>query len=305
MKPASSAEMHLAAGQCCSRLAGLLQGPPSSGIVHSVFSSSVNLEMEGRLVTLLRQDRPLYPWSVRLCTDHLPPFREGMAFTAGPEGFYFPELRLLISLQKAHRTDCSLFSLADPLFVPGAEQIALLRDTILRHGKPEGFAPLLGLLEEQAIPFPSNLYADYAAKKLPLFFAAVAAGDIPAAAGAAWNITGCGIGLTPSADDFLCGVMTALLATAIAKGEAKKILPLTRTIAAKAAPRTNRISGTFLLEAGEGLLSEDVLRLIRHLYSCVLSQGLAASAINVIAFGETSGTDILTGIYFGQKIYPN
>lgn len=305
MKSASSAEMHLAAGQCCSRLAGLLQGPPSSGIVHSVFSSSVNLEMEGRLVTLLRQDRPLYPWSARLMTDHFPPFREGMAFTAGPEGLYFPALRLLIPLREASRTDCSLFSLADPLFVPTAEQTAVLRETIIRHGKPEGFAPLLGLLEEQAIPFPSNLYADYAAKKLPLFFAAVSAGDIPAAAGAAWAITGCGIGLTPSADDFLCGVMTALLATAIAKGEAEKVLPLTRTIAAKAAPRTNRISGTFLSEAGEGLLSEDVLRLIQTLYSCVLSQGLAASAMNVIAFGETSGTDILTGIYFGQKIYPN
>lgn len=305
MKSASSIEGRLSAGQCCSRLADFLQGPPSSGIVHSVFCSSVNLEAEGHLITLLRQDRPLYPWSARLCTDRLPPFREGMAFTAGPEGFYFAELRLLVSLQEAHRTDCSLFSLPDPLFVPGAEQIGLLRETIVRHGKPEGFAPLLGILAQQEVPFPSNLYADYAAKKLPLFFAAVSAGDIPAAAQAAWAITGCGIGLTPSADDFLCGVMTALLATAIAKGEAEKVLPLTRAIAAKAASRTNRISGTFLSEAGEGLLSEDVLRLIQTLYSCVLSQGLAASAMNVIAFGETSGTDILTGIYFGQKIYPN
>lgn len=305
MKSVSSIDFCPAAVECCSRLADALQSAPCSGTVHSVFRSSVNLEAGGQLITLLRQDRPLYPWSVRLAAGALPPFREGMPFTADADGFLFPTLRCFIPLRDAPRTDCSLFSLAEPLFVPAAEQIAALRECIIRHGKPEGFAPLLALLEEQELHFPSNLYADHAAKKLPALFTAVAARDLPAAAEAAWSITGCGIGLTPSADDFLCGVMAALLATAYAKGEAEKLLPLTRAMAARAAPRTNRISGTFLLEAGEGLLSRDVLLLIQALYSRVLSQGLVASAINVIAFGETSGTDILTGIYFGQNIYPN
>ena len=122
---------------------------------------------------------------------------------------------------------------------------------------------------------------------------------------AAYSIAGCGIGLTPSADDFLCGVMASVLASAIARGEQNEWLPLTAAMAERAAPRTNLISAAFLRQAAAGQLSSDVLTLIRTLYSSVLSLRLPSAAMNVIAFGETSGTDILTGIYFGQKNYPN
>jgi len=125
------------------------------------------------------------------------------------------------------------------------------------------------------------------------------------AAEAAYSIAGCGIGLTPSADDFLCGVMASVLASAIARGEQNEWLPLTAAMAERTAPRTNLISAAFLRQAAAGQLSSDVLTLIRTLYSSVLSLRLPSAAMNVIAFGETSGTDILTGIYFGQKNYPN
>ena len=126
-----------------------------------------------------------------------------------------------------------------------------------------------------------------------------------AAAEAAYSIAGCGIGLTPSADDFLCGVMAALLASALACGQARDWLPLTDAMARRAAPRTNLISAAFLRQAACGQLSSDVLSFIQTLYSRVLSLRLPSAAMNVIAFGETSGTDILTGIYLGQKNFPN
>ena len=99
--------------------------------------------------------------------------------------------------------------------------------------------------------------------------------------------------------------MTALLASALVCGQERDWLPLTDAMARRAAPRTNLISAAFLRQAACGQLSSDVLSFIQTLYSRVLSLRLPSAAMNVIAFGETSGTDILTGIYLGQKNFPN
>ena len=99
--------------------------------------------------------------------------------------------------------------------------------------------------------------------------------------------------------------MASVLACAITHGEQNNWLPLTAAMAQRAGTRTNLISAAFLRQAACGQLSSDVLTLVRTFYSSVLSLRLPSAAMNVIAFGETSGTDILTGIYFGQKIYPN
>ena len=99
--------------------------------------------------------------------------------------------------------------------------------------------------------------------------------------------------------------MASVLASAIARGEQNKWLPITAAMAERAAPRTNLISAAFLRQAACGQLSSDVLSFIQTLYSRVLSLRLPSAAMNVIAFGETSGTDILTGIYLGQKNFPN
>lgn len=218
----------------------------------------------------------------------------------------FPILGRIYSIEKAKSTDLTLASLEGQLAVPPVERWQELRKIIVTDGKTDGFAPLLCLLEkENDCSITSNLYADYAAQKIPALFAAIRANDPVKAGEAAYSIAGCGIGLTPSADDFLCGVMTVLKAISIARKEAARLDPLIRSIADSASPRTNLVSATFLGEAAQGLLSRDVRQLIQSLFSSVLSQSIKPSAMNVIAFGETSGTDILTGIYFGQKIYPN
>lgn len=277
---------------------------PHSGTVHSVFTSAVNLLADGQLITLLAEHRPLYPFSVRLCGEALPALAAGTPCTLTENEIAFPEAGAVIRLQSAKETDLSLYGIRDALTAPAADMAPALRRAIITHGKADGFAPLLGLLEDEALPFSSNPYADFAAKRIPALLQAVRKNNPATAAEAAYNIAGCGIGLTPSADDFLCGFIAALLANALADGGIEQAQALAAAMAEKAAERTNLISGTFLREAAMGLFSEDVLILIQTLYSSVLSQKLLPSVMNVIAFGETSGTDILTGIYFGQKIHP-
>ena len=298
MKSTSTAEAISA------QLLDLLPQQPEPAAVHSVFRTSANLLYQGQLVTLLDDTRPLYPCAVRLGGPLL-------VLTAGEpvllcrEHILFPRSGFTVTLDRAQVTSLSLLSPPSTLQQPHPAAAEALRETILTRGKPEGFAPLLTMLEASPSPLPDNPYVRYAADRIPALFAALRQRDAEAAAEAAYSIAGCGIGLTPSADDFLCGVMASVLASAIARGEQNKWLPITAAMAKRAAPRTNLISAAFLRQAACGQLSSDVLTLIRTLYSSVLSLRLPSAAMNVIAFGETSGTDILTGIYFGQKIYPN
>ena len=298
MKSTSTAEAISA------QLLDLLPQQPEPAAVHSVFHTSANLLYQGQLVTLLDDTRPLYPCAVRL-GGSLPTLTVGEPVLLCRERILFPRNGLTVTLDRAQVTSLSLLSPPSKLQQPHPAAAEALRETILTRGKPEGFAPLLTMLEASPSPLPDNPYVRYAADRIPALFAALRQRDAEAAGEAAYSIAGCGIGLTPSADDFLCGVMASVLASAIARGEQNKWLPITAAMAERAAPRTNLISAAFLRQAACGQLSSDVLTLIRALYSSVLSLRLPSAAMNVIAFGETSGTDILTGIYFGQKIYPN
>lgn len=298
MKSTSTAEVISA------QLFELLPQQPEPAAVHSVFRTSANLLYQGQLVTLLDDTRPLYPCAVRL-GGSLPTLTVGEPALISRERILFPRSGFTVTLDRAQVTSLSLLSPPSKLQQPHPAAAEALRETILTRGKPEGFAPLLTMLEASPSPLPDNPYVRYAADRIPALFAALRQRDAEAAGEAAYSIAGCGIGLTPSADDFLCGVMASVLASAIARGEQNKWLPITAAMAERAAPRTNLISAAFLRQAACGQLSSDVLILIRTLYSSVLSLRLPSAAMNVIAFGETSGTDILTGIYFGQKIYPN
>ena len=106
---------------------------------------------------------------------------------------------------------------------------------------------------------------------------------------AAYDVAGCGEGLTPSSDDLLCGY---LLCASAVRG---------RDVAAKAAyraaERTNDISASLLRRAGDGLFSKDVLSLIGCLGEGGTKEREALE--RVAAFGSSSGCDFLTGLYFG------
>ena len=83
------------------------------------------------------------------------------------------------------------------------------------------------------------------------------------------------------------------------KAQIEGDLLLSQTIsraALAAAGKTNRISGTFLLQAGSGQISEDVLSLLKLLFSGSDPDRVREAALRVASFGSTSGTDTLTGI---------
>lgn len=268
------------------------------GEVLSAFSHAVNLDTPAGLVSVLTRARCLQPMGC--VVEPAGSFEQG-AFAPGMRArLTGRELRIgdaEIALAGATPTDLSVRGALCPDGAASAVEPQKHRPTL----RP---APLLAVLAsgrgEDGLSAlvtrcKSNVYADFLAPRLPRLFAAVAAGDAAEAGEAAARIAGCGVGLTPSSDDLLTGYM-AMLHALSAIGVLGEIAPITHAIAARAAQKTNRISGAFLLQSGAGYVSEDVLRLLQLLCSDSDAQQIERAAARVAAFGSTSGSDMLTGI---------
>ena len=101
-------------------------------------------------------------------------------------------------------------------------------------------------------------------------------------ADAARLIRGCGEGLTPSGDDFLCGWMLALRLQGNT-AQARYLLPH--------ALGQNAVSNAFLEMAAKGRVNGPV--------KLLLAAPTAARVRTVCAFGHSSGADLLCGMWFG------
>ncbi len=106
---------------------------------------------------------------------------------------------------------------------------------------------------------------------------------------AAAGLAGLGSGLTPSGDDVLVGVMVALTAL-----PDRSTSDLRDVIRRAVAGRTTQISKAYLDAAARGEASEAWQRLLAAL-AATSSADVIAAGRRVLAFGETSGADMLTG----------
>lgn len=268
------------------------------GEVLSAFSHAVNLDTPAGLVSVLTRARCLQPMScVAESADSFPQgaFAPGMRVRLTERAIRIGDAEIVLA--GATPTDLSVRGALCPDGAAAAVEPQKHRPTlrpaplltVLASGRGEdGLSALVTRCK-------SNVYADFLAPRLPRLFAAVAAGDAAEAGEAAARIAGCGVGLTPSSDDLLTGYM-AMLHALSAIGVLGEIAPITHAIAARAAQKTNRISGAFLLQSGAGYVSEDVLRLLQLLCSDSDAQQIERAAARVAAFGSTSGSDMLTGI---------
>jgi hypothetical protein len=116
------------------------------------------------------------------------------------------------------------------------------------------------------------------ALSLDSLLGAICARDIPEARAAARRLAGRGIGLTPTGDDVLTGVLYGLWVW----GPDRELL---QAIAESAAPYTTTLSGAFLRAAAAGEASYPWHRLAR-------GDGNAAGAI--VATGHSSGREAWT-----------
>lgn len=281
----------------CQRLLTLSLQSQRSGTVHSVFDHAVNLELgEDCLIGLIAETKALTPYAVSVRTNDsfAQAVRAGMAAYLQEGMLIIPDAQIEIDLSRAARADLSVDSIAlgNPL-----EALALLEKLIFQAlggvDAEMSLAPLITGGE-------GTIYTRFLAPRLEKLFSAISREAFDEAAQAAANCAGCGMGLTPSSDDLLCGYFTTLhlLFRANERFVAKAHI---LNLAQAAAGKTNRISGSFLLQSGMALCNAAICELFHSTLTLLDTSAAECAIARVLAIGSTSGADMLTGVAFALR----
>ncbi len=278
----------------CKRLLALAGGTACSATVHSVFDHAVNLEMEGKvgLVGLIAETKALTPYAVSVRMDRQfseAGIRAGMAAAVDSGHVFIPQAGFELDCSKARAVELSLDSIPIlPVNMPRGAMAEPLLAVLREADATESLAPL-------ATGAGGNVYSDFLAPRFCALQKAVRADYAETAVPAAERFVGCGMGLTPSSDDLLCGYLAAQWMLAREQGRIGRT-KLFASLAAAAAKKTTRISATFLLQCGEGLVNLYSYDLFSAIFTHEDEKATRAAARRMLAIGSTSGADMLTGV---------
>lgn len=261
------------------------------GIVHSVYRKTVNLSFDGKLLTLQACGSPQSPISlitnVREAHLDVLPIQPGQQVTLHPHllCIHIPSSGI-ISFDYSGCTADDL-QLYPALSCKQQKFLADLIKDVLSQTDTKGFDAIFH--SSQNADTLTHIAAKNSMKQALSLYRQGAWED---AADTLCKLIGLGIGLTPSGDDFLCGLLAGLELFRRTQTPFYQILQqhiLLHT------DRTNDISGAFLFCACNGLFSRAVCSL----------QTLPASHVILHTFseiGHSSGIDTLCGIYFSHLL---
>ncbi|MBR0163630.1 MAG: DUF2877 domain-containing protein [Lachnospiraceae bacterium] len=272
------------AASVCDRLLRDVGQDTCSLQVHSMFDTAVNFTSAFGIVTVLSPGRSLQPYAMVLCQDFDFHFFEYRVSGINDAGVHANGIQV-IDFSCASRPDLSIEGRKLPAYDPAEAALGHIRSFLKGHCE-EGLSRLVFHRLDNAVT--GFLYP-----RIEAFRKAAAGSDDEAFIRAAYEISGCGEGLTPSSDDFLSGY---LLCAGFIRGR-----EVTKAAAYMAAERTNDISAALLKRSGEGLYSEDILALLTALGSADNEEEINRAISRVAEFGSSSGCDFLTGLYFGIK----
>ena len=331
--------------------------------VHSVFSSAFNLVYDEKLVTVLSKGRDTFPYSMVL--DEKADFEDfGFLYGLRQHGLCklsFKEKKLqtegvCLDFANAELFECDIFKRgvfslkrsAEGVFRKKREwaEISVLlpemRKFALKNGSADGVLPLLsgaGEVKDNIwSAFLRNRTEDLNFVLSRVFRAEFERERLTECFG---RIAGAGPGLTPSGDDFITGVLSAVNSLAAGGFLSEETAEAACRCARGVVNKTNSISGAFILQAAEGLLSRSVTQMSEALFcgdvglevkagSCeclqlnaslfggvanldkTVASGVARaekrkkvlnSMQKVMDFGSSSGTDIITGYLFALNTF--
>ena len=247
----------------------------SEGMVHSVYRKTINLRMGSSLVALQAAGSPLSPVSLITGLD----VGEMSGLPVVPGDQVFVDKKTIILFSKSSRI---IFRFDE----------AAIYDSLLQSSSG-GLTELFSkALLKNPSDFAKGVFLAVAQKRMEDARKEVLDICYDKAAVTLAGMTGLGMGLTPSGDDFLCGVLAGLLFSG--QWDHPFAQALRQTISRRLGD-TNDISRTFLSCA----LSCHFSRPVKEL---PLASGTTEILSSFGAIGHSSGFDTLCGIYYGYTL---
>jgi len=212
--------------------------------------------------------------------------RPGMAVVPSARGVSIPAAAIEIDATNAIRWSATLPPAARLRPTPELDRtVAVARRLAAAHACPGGLAPAIPGTGREIDPWQAR-----AAHLINRQLAALATGDAITAERLTVELIGLGVGLTPSGDDYLVGLLAGLDAT-----DDPIRHELASAITAQVDLRTTAIGAAALRHAAAGAFAERL-----HDMLIALARGsldLATAIERVMAYGATSGGDTLVGLF--------
>ncbi len=242
-----------------------------TGRVHSVYRSTVNFTLDGKLFSLQDSLAECSPISFVAAQPALPPCKVGQR--AVWDGH-----RLQIGTSVFDAGSAKRFSGR----LPAARRLSLPQELRLPA------SPTL---------FGGSCASDTEARQLCSRTAqALLRGDWLAAAEAACGMLGLGCGLTPSGDDWLCGLLALLHFAAVRVDTAAFLSALCSRLSVRL-HETNDVSARFLEAACAGSFSAPLCALFCA-WNNADADAFDCAVLRLLRLGHSSGADTLEGIRF-------
>lgn len=307
----------------CNELYKIIQKNQLKGQVHSVFDNSFNvLDENAQLITFLGPNKPMSPNSIKI--EEKISFldlsiKQGQKLTFFKDFVLNEDSKIIIYYDKASLWDKSpiLFTDTD-LSRESMENVFRKLNSmgtfILREGKKHGIVPLLKTLEGRIkgveLLIDDNIVLskkeEFIQDRFLSFIDSYSNEDIDEIALRASKIVGYGIGLTPSMDDFLSGIMVSrIYLSSYLNHDIKKAYEINKAIIKHIINKTTLVSQEMMIHSSRGDVNEDLRNLMISLLTNRCSDSFYECLKKVSSFGETSGTDMISGIYIGSCIMLN
>jgi len=296
------------------------------GRVHSVFGNACNIECDDLFITLLSKGKKMAPMSVIVDYGGKVNFKDlnitqGLIFEFSESEICCKEKNLCIDINNAKTfylgaklksSNCSQHQLL--------ENIKILEQGLKIHGKHQGMGPLVNMLVDK-LPelelvklhkYAFDTSIEFIRDRFIRFIHALIEADVDGIGEIAQLVIGFGCGLTPAMDDFISGVMvTYIYMGSYYKINYEQIYKFNSKVISAGLTKTTRVSAEMLKHSSMGEANEAVHDLIAEILNfnndkdVENHRSIIRTLIEVIGYGETSGTDTALGIYLGLRILTN
>ena len=297
-----------------SDLYNYLKSSNTLGVIHSKFDRSINILLDSDiLVTLLNDTKDIAPMSA-VCdfkTFNTMKVNVGDQIKAINSKIYLRD-KMIVDLGEYNiwqKSDKSSLIKCDK--ERHGQLINILYNAIIDKGNLDGIGGVVYFFDEDVLKskpvenldIEKNHYVNFIIDRLQRFISDYKNCDLSKIEESFVKIIGFGPGLTPSVDDFICGLFSASRSLCeFYDISYDYLLMLKEILANKLHLRTTRVSEEMIRHCFQNNISRtyDVL-LTNLLYET--NDNLEEVIDKVIGFGGTSGTDYLAGVYTACRLF--